>query len=560
MGVLGGLALFLYGMDLMSRSLKVVAGSRMRQLIGRMTTNPLKGVVAGAVTTAVIQSSSVTTVLVIGFISAGLMTLPQAIGVIMGANLGTTITAQIAAFDVTEYALLLVAGGFVWRMIGREGKGEFRGAMVMGLGLLFFGMGLMSEATTPLRTYQPFVEWMGRMDHPAAGILVGALVTAIVQSSSATTVIVIVLAGQGFVSLEAGIALVFGANIGTCVTAMLGAIGKPTEALQAALAHLLFNVVGVLIWVGFIPEVAELVSWLSPEAAGLEGTARLAAETPRQIANAHTVFNLANVILLVGLTHPLAALIRKLVPERPENSAGFGEVKFLNDLYLETPPMALDLTRKELSRLGAGALKMLHGSLRQVLYGSRQDLEELRRDDNDIDALHGAIISYLGKLSQGNLRADEAEALRDCLAAANHFESIGDMVETDLVEAGMERIRQGVEISEGTGERLGDLHRKVVWAVDAVIHALIERDAGAARQVVDAKSEINRLAAVAEAHVIKRLAAAEPNRRDAFRIESDVIENLKRIYYFAKRIARVVGPIASVDPNGSGGGEMPQKP
>jgi len=343
------------------------------------------------------------------------------------------------------------------------------------------------------------------------------------------------------------------------VTAMLGAIGKPTEAIQAAVAHIVFNVAGVLIWVAFIPEVAELVRWMSPRYPGLEGAARLAAETPREIANAHTVFNIANTLLLIWLTRPLAALIRRLVPERSENSARLGEVKYLNDLYLETPPMALDLTRKELSRLGAGALKMLHGSLRLVLYGTRQDLEELRRGDNDIDALHGAIIGYLGKLSQGNLREDEAEALRDCLAAANHFESIGDMVETDLVEAGMERIRLGVEISEGTGERLGELHRKVVWAVSAVIHALIDRDAAAARRVVEAKGEISRLADTAEAHVIKRLAATEPNRRDAFRIESDVIENLKRIYYFAKRIARVVGPIASVDPNGARDGTPPLK-
>lgn len=554
MGVTGGLALFLFGMDQMSRSLKVIAGSRMRQIIGRMTTNPLKGAFAGAATTAVIQSSSVTTVLVIGFISAGLMTLPQAIGVIMGANIGTTVTAQIAALNVTEYALVLVAAGFAGRLIGRRGKGEFYGTMVMGLGLLFFGMELMSEATGPLRTFEPFIDWMRQMDHPVAGILTAMLVTAIIQSSSATTVIVIVLAGQGFVSLEAGIALTFGANIGTCVTAMLGAIGKPTEAIQAALAHLLFNVVGVLLWMAFIPEIADLVRWMSPHSTGLDRAARLAAETPRQIANAHTVFNIANTLLLIWFTRPLAALIRRLVPDRDENSARFGEVKYLDDMFLETPPVALDLTRKELSRLGAGALKMLYGSLNQVLYGSRQDLEALRRDDDEIDALHGAIITYLGKLSQRNLREEEAEALRDCLAAANHFESIGDMVETDLVEAGMERILRGVEISVGTGERLTELHRKVAWAVDAVIHAMVDRDADAAKRVVEAKSEINRLADAAEAYVIKRLAAAEPQRREAFRIESDVIENLKRIYYFAKRIARVVEPIASVSTEPAGGG------
>lgn len=536
MGVAGGLALFLFGMDQMSRSLKVVAGSRLRQWIGRMTTNPLKGAVAGAVTTAVIQSSSVTTVLVIGFVSAGLMSLGQAIGVIMGSNIGTTVTAQIAAFDITEYALLLVAGGFGWQLLGRGGRGEFQGTMVMGLGLLFFGMELMAGATRPLQAYEPFIAWMRRLDHPAAGILAALLVTAVIQSSSATTVIVIVLAEQGLVSLEAGIALILGANIGTCVTAMLGALGKPREAAQAALAHLLFNVIGVLLWAWFVPEMAALVRRLSP------------GDTARSIANAHTVFNVANTVMLIGFAKPLARLIRRLIPERPEDSVRLGEVRFLDDMFLDTPAVALDLARKELSRLGAGALRMLHGSLTQVLHGTRQDLEALRRDDNEIDALHEAIVTYLGRLSQRRLRPEEAESLHDCLAAANHFESIGDMVETDLVEAGMERIRHGVEISEGTGEVLGELHRKVSWSVDAVIRALIDGDAAAAAAVVAAKPEINRLAGLAESRVIARLAAAEPQRGGAFRIESDLIENLKRIYYFAKRIARLVRPVSDPAP------------
>ncbi len=540
MGVLGGLALFLFGMDQMTRALRVVAGSGMRQFLGRLTTNPVKGVMAGAVTTAVIQSSSVTTVLVIGFVSAGLMTLSQAIGVIMGANIGTTVTAQIVAFKVTQYALLLVAVGFAWRLIGRENKSGFYGTMVMGLGLLFFGMELMSEATKPLRDFPPFIEWMRRMSHPVLGILVGTLVTAVVQSSSATTVMVIVLAGQGYISLEAGIFLIFGANLGTCVTAILGALGKPREALQAALGHVVFNLAGVAIWFAFVPQLADLVREISPIRADLEGGARLAAETPRQIANAHTVFNLANTILLVGLTHPLAWLIQKLVPERPEDAVRIGEVRYLDDIYLEEVDTALDLTRKELSRLGAGVLRMLHGSLIKVLFGTAEDLEELRRQDNEIDALHGAVITYLGKLSQQRLQPDEVDRLRDYISAANHFENIGDMVETDLCEAGGERLRHGVGISPATAERLGELHRKVCWAVDSVVRALVDGDVAAAEAVVAAKPEINRLADDADQHLLKRLIAAEPDRMTVFRIESDLVENLKRIYYFTKRIARVV--------------------
>lgn len=540
MGLLGGLALFLFGMDQMTRSLRVIAGAGMRKFLGRLTTNPVKGVVAGAVTTAVIQSSSVTTVLVIGFVSAGLMTLSQAIGVIMGANVGTTITAQIVAFKVTKYALLLVAGGFAWRLIRREGKSGFYGTMVMGLGLLFFGMELMSDATKPLRDFQPFIDGMMRMSNPALAILTGTVVTALVQSSSATTVMVIVLASQGYITLEAGIYLIFGANMGTCITALLGSIGKPREALQTALGHVIFNLAGVLIWFAFVPQLAELVSWISPSHPELEGIDRLAAETPRQIANAHTVFNIANTVLMVGLTHPLAVLIRRLVPERPEDAVGLGEVKYLDDLYLANPLTALDLTRQELSRLGAGVLRVLHGSLDKVLFGAKEDLEELRRQDVEIDALHGAIVTYLGKLSQRNLQPEEVVLLRSHLAAANHFENIGDMVETDFCEAGMERLRHRVEISPATAEVLTQFHRKICWAVDGVVRSMVDEDPKAAVEVADAKAEIKRLADAADAHLLERLAAAEPDRMTVFRIESDLVENLKRIYYFAKRIARVV--------------------
>ncbi|MCP5550075.1 MAG: Na/Pi cotransporter family protein [Akkermansiaceae bacterium] len=548
MGLLGGLALFLFGMDRMTRALRVIAGARMRRFLGRLTTNPVKGVLAGAATTAIIQSSSVTTVLVIGFISAGLMTLPQAIGVIMGANIGTTVTAQIVAFKVTKYALALVAGGFAWRLVARERKAAFYGDMILGLGLLFFGMELMSDATRPLRTHEPFIEWMRRMDNPVLGIAVAAAFTAIIQSSSATTVMVIVLAGQGLISLPGGIALILGANLGTCVTAVLGSIGKPREALQASAAHILFNLAGVLVWVGFIPQLADLVRWMSPAFPDLEGHARLAAESPRQIANAHTVFNVANTLLLVWLTRPLASLIQKLFPERPEDAVRLGEPRFLDSLYLGTPPIALEMARKELSRLGAGALRMLRHSLSAVLYGSREDLEALNREDDEIDSLHGAIVDYLGKLLHGNLSDREAALLRDYLAAANAFESIGDMVETDLVEAGLERFKSQVEISPGTGERLTELHRRICWAVDQVVRALVDRDREAAREVADAKSEINRLADAAEDHLLQRLTASEPHRRNAFRVESDLIENFKRIYYFTKRIARVIAADTSEPP------------
>ena len=233
MGLFGGLALFLYGMEQMSESLKAVAGERMKSILSRLTSNRLMGAITGAFVTAIIQSSSVTTVLVVGFITAGLMSLSQSIGIIMGANIGTTITAQIIAFKITKFALLMVAVGFGMLFFGKRERIRQYGTGLMGLGLVFFGMAVMGDAMKPLRSYQPFLDWMIHMETPVVGILVGALFTALIQSSSATTGIVIVMATQGLISLTAGIAVIFGANIGTCVTALLASIGRPREALRA---------------------------------------------------------------------------------------------------------------------------------------------------------------------------------------------------------------------------------------------------------------------------------------------------------------------------------------
>ena len=236
-GLLGGLALFLFGMEQMSSAIKAVAGDQMKNLLAKLTTNRLAGAATGAGVTAVIQSSSVTTVLVVGFITAEVMTLSQAVGVIFGSNVGTTITAQIVAFKVTKYALLMIAIGFAALFISKDEKVQHYGEILMGLGLVFFGMSVMSGAMKPLRSYEPFLNLMKNMGgNPILGILISAIFTALVQSSSATTGIVIVMASENLISLPAGIALIFGSNVGTCVTALLASLGKPIEAIRAGLA------------------------------------------------------------------------------------------------------------------------------------------------------------------------------------------------------------------------------------------------------------------------------------------------------------------------------------
>jgi phosphate:Na+ symporter len=373
------------------------------------------------------------------------------------------------------------------------------------------------------------------MDNPLLAILISGVFTALVQSSSATTGLVIVLAGQGFITLDTGIALIFGANVGTCVTAMLAAIGKPREAVRSALVHLIFNVGGVCLWYAFIPHLSHLVSLISPAATDAVGTA-----TPRQIANAHAVFNIGNTLIFIWFTSPFAWLVTRLVPEQRGIERPSAEPRYLNDYVLETPSLAVEFARLELGRLGKIVNAMVHRAMSVVFNGSKSDLDHLERQDDDVDALYAQIVTYLGRLAKENLTGEQSEHLHRYLAAANYLESIGDMIETNLVDAGRERLRLNLEISTATEAVLEALDRRVSWSVGRAIDALMENDRRFAEEVMHSKAEFNRLCGDAERHLSRRLSAEEPNRLAAFRLESEILEYLKRMYYFAKRIAKLV--------------------
>ncbi len=492
------------------------------------------------------------------------MSLPQSIGVIMGANVGTTITAQIVALKVTQYALLVVAVGFAFMFFARDDKLRHFGHMILGLGLILFGMQLMSDGTRPLRTYDPFLSALREIDQPLSAIALGAGLTAILQSSSATTGMIIALASNGYISLESGISVVLGSNIGTCITALLASWGKSREAIRAAVVHVIFNVVGVAIWFGAIGQLADFVRFVSPAAneqavaaaaeelrqqvadvdslttVRFSQAARRAAETPRQIANAHTIFNLANLVIMIWFAGPLAWLATKLVPDLLQQPSHIDKPRYLDDLLLQTPAMAMDIVRMELGRLGTAAVRMVRRSLRVVLDGSRDDLLSLARLDADVDRLHAAIVAYLGRLSRKDLSASQATQLRTYLAAANYIESIADVVETNLVETGQARLRNNLKVSPSTRDVLAQFHEQVQINVENAIHGLVEHDRESANHVIAAKPQVTRLAVVAETHLSRRLTANEPNRVAAFRLESDIIEYFKRVYYFSKRIAKLL--------------------
>jgi phosphate:Na+ symporter len=483
----------------------------------------------GALTTAVIQSSSVTTVLVVGFVSAGLLSMTQSVGVIMGANVGTTITAQIIAFKITKASLVMIAIGFAMKALGKRQRTKRYGKGLLGLGLVFLGMTIMGDAVAPLRAHQPFLDTMARLEAPALGILAGAAFTALLQSSSATTGVVIVLASQGLITLPAGISLVFGANVGTCVTAIIASIGKPREAVRVAGVHVLFNVLGVLLWLGFIPLLAKIVTGISPPG-----------DTPRQIANAHTVFNLANTILFLPFAPLFARAVQILIPDRVEEDESGVRAKYVSHELLDSPALALGRARLEILHLGNHAKKMLIAILPAILTGTRDEIEEVAARDDRIDSLHGQVVTYLGLISQQELSERETADLVHLMEAANDLENIGDVIETNLARLGYHRLELGVAISPETQAVLTAFHREVVRAFDTALLAVTQTNVEAADVVCGMKADINRMAEAAARHGAGRLVAKAPHRRPAYQIETDMLENLKRIYYFSKRMARIV--------------------
>lgn len=523
--LVGGLSLFLFGLEMLAATLKAVAGNRMRSILGRLTGRRLAGVATGCLVTGLVQSSSVTTVLLISFVSAGLLSVSQSVGVILGANIGTTITAQLIAFQLSGYALLLVAAGYGVSLVARRETWKQQGRALLCIGLIFFGMHVMGLAMEPLRGNASFQRWIAEMANPLLGILAGAAFTAVVQSSAATTGVVIVLAGQGLLGLEAGIALIFGANIGTCATALLASIGRPREALRVAMVHVLIKVAGVALWFPFLDELAALVRMLAEDDA-------------RRIAHAHTIFNVATSAIFLPLAGGVTRVAELLVRDRPLAEEQMVRAKYLDESLIATPALALDRARLEILHMGDTAREMLRRILPALTAGSEADLAAIEVLDDRVDTLHGYIVTYLGRISRGQLsEAQTAEFLR-LMEAANSLENIGDIVEVNLVQLGRARLAQQLRISASTLAVLREFHAAVTRSLEGALVAVTQKNPEAARAVMDMKAEINRLADSAALHEARRLVAEEPNRLPAYTLEIDTLENLKRVFYFCRRMAR----------------------
>jgi phosphate:Na+ symporter len=533
-GLLGGLALFLFGMDIMTETLKRATGNHLRDILARLTRNRFMGVGVGAAVTAIVNSSTVTTVILVGFISAGLMSMSQSVAVIMGANIGSTVTAQLLAFNISAIALpAITLGVAIWFLAPRETIRQY-GRMILGFGLVFYGMGVMSDAMQPLRSYPPFLEILARLDVAWAGVLAGAVFAALVHSSAATTGIVIVMAGQGLISLEGAIAIALGANIGTCVTAWLAVIGKPRDAVRAAMVHLLFNVFGVVVWIGLIPVLADIVRAISPDANGLA-----AAGAPRQIANAHTIFNVTNTLLLIGFTTQIARLAEWLVPDRPIAEDEAAIPKFLDPFLLNTPAIALEHVRFEIGRMGALVIDLLRAGLAVASANDTAKLDDLANRDRAIDALHRAILSYLGTLGSMSLSERDGSDVLVLLGIANNLEYIGDRIAIDIATSTAKRIRDGVRADPKRVARLTRIHAGVTEALEDAIRSAVRDDPDLAADVLARKVGLNRLRHQIETMNAAALSASGDTLA-AYVREIEMVEILDSIFRGARTIAEAV--------------------
>ena len=535
--LIGGLSLFLFGLELMTAGLKSIAGSSLQEVLGKLTANRFRGILAGAFVTAMLNSSTITTVLLVGFVSASLMTLEQCVPMIMGANIGSTFTAQLMAFNLSALTPFMLGIGFLLHSFAGGKRLRRIGGVILGFGLLFLGIEFMGDATRPLRTFQPFIDAMQTMENPFLGILAGAVFTAVVQSSAATLAIVIALASQGLIPLEAGITLILGANIGTCGTALLASIGKSAAAVQVGVVHLLFNVIGVLFFVFFIPQLADVVRLVSPVAPNLEGAARLAAETPRQVANTHTLFSLASTFILIWFAGPLARLARLIVPSRPTEIERPGQPVYLDESSLTAPSLALERMRLELARAGDMVVELVRRGPTAAVDGRPEEINAILQQSGEIDHLTGAMLVYLGRVSQVPHSEAEGDAMLELMEIVSNLESISEIVSTNFVALGQQRITDGIELANLRDDRTGRLCSAVAGNLAAAVHAIRRPYPGIAAAVAVGKSEIEAMGAAARQSVLDRLQIT--NKADVlrFRLANDMIEQFKQIARFTSRIA-----------------------
>ena len=527
-GIMGGLGLFLYGMNLMGDGLQKSAGSKLKRIIELLTSNVIMGVLVGMVVTMVIQSSSATTVMVVGFVNAGIMSLPQAIGVIMGANIGTTITAQLVSLDVDFLAPVALGIGIVIYMFSNKPKHKNIAEILIGFGILFTGMDFMKEAVKPLAGYQGFTDMLLSFGHhPILGVLMGFAITAIVQSSSASMGMLIALASQGLIPITAALPILYGENIGTCVTSLISSIGASRNARRAAIMHLTFNVLGSMIFMFILSKpIVAIVTAIDPT------------DAARQIANAHTLFNILNVIVLLPFNKLIVKLALKLVPETKVEKDDDKVVKYIDDRMIETPSIALANIVKETLRMGEKSKESLNAAMDGIVDKSKEKIELSFKREKLINELQKSILNYLLKLSKASLNEDSRETVDALFNTVNDIERIGDHAE-NIAELAKDIVDLEISFSDvGIGE-LKDMYNKVVSTYTYALEAMRTSNVELACKVIKMEEQVDMMEKSCRANHMNRLNSSSCSIESGV-IYLDIISNLERVSDHAVNIAQQV--------------------
>jgi phosphate:Na+ symporter len=527
LALFGGLALLLYGMQLIGEGLQRAAGGHLRHLLTSMTRNRLAAVGSGALVTAIIQSSSATTLMLIGFVSAGLLSFRQALGVILGADIGTTFTVQLLAFKIQDLSLLFVGAGFAVSFFARRGTAKSVGLAILGFGLIFLGMKVMTDGLAPLANDELTRRVLVALSaNPFFGLLVGATLSASMASSAATIGLTLSSAHQGLLSLSGAVPVVLGANIGTCATALAASLRSTSDARRVAVAHIAFKVLGVLLVFPFIHPLTALV-------------AHTAADTARQIANSHTLFNVAISAAFLPLAPLAARAISAMVPEQERGDNPF-KTRYLDDRYLDQPALAIGQATREALRMGDVAQAMLRDAMSVLRRDNQELLEDVERRDDQLDYLEREIKLFLSRLGREPMSPDLAQKEIGLISFIGNLENIGDIIDKNLMELARKKLYQGRRFSEAGEAELSEFHAIVSKNLERAIAGFAANDRSLAQEVLDQRPIVRqRERELRESHLM-RLRRGLAESLETSEIHLDVLTNLKRI---SSHVTALVFPI-----------------
>ncbi len=524
LSLLGGLGLFLFGMKLMGEGLELVAGSRLKALLEKITSNPLLGVLVGILVTGAIQSSSATTVMVVGFLNAGLLKLEQAVYIIMGANIGTTVTSFLIGLKISVLAPVAVFIGIIMIMAFKKKLVQHIGMVIIGFGILFTGMEAMSGAMAPLKDMPEFVALMGKFSNPVLGILAGAILTAVIQSSSASVGILQALAASGAINLGGAIYILFGQNIGTCITALLASIGTNRAGKRASILHLLFNVIGTLI---FLPICMLLpyVDWITT----------MTADPKMQISLAHIGFNIVTTLLLLPFAKLLVRLATKLVPGKDAEYEDM-QLHFLDERILNTPPIAVAQVVKEVQRMANIARTNFQLSMNTFFHPNKDTEKQIKQNELVINYLNHNITSYLVKIHALDLLESDSRLVGSLFHVVNDLERIGDHAE-NILEYSQRFEGSPPPFSPEAETEMRDMNDRVLRIIDESMTFFMARrpDKNVSDSIILQEEEIDDLVVELRYHHVERLNRLECTP-DIGMIFIDILTDLERVSDHATNI------------------------